>query len=186
VGAVDARARSLEPGELGPHVIVDRLVDQRERGREPVFAGVERRCQPPVGAETAEGEDRAPAATLGVGDQPLELAHLVAAPAPGAEASVFLHPNAEAGQLTHRRRALGQHQVRQGLGEDRKTFVQPGGHRCRVNTTVRLATSPDASIALPEIISFALERRCNASRPGRESVSASYFSLGSLKLTVLV
>ena len=81
VGAVDARARGFEPGKLSADVVVDRLVDQRERGRRSVFARVERGGETPVGAEATEGEDRSPAATLGVGDQPLELAHLVATPA---------------------------------------------------------------------------------------------------------
>jgi hypothetical protein len=53
---------------LSPDVGVDRLVDERQRGLEAVFAGVQRGREPPVRAEAAEGEDRAAATALRVGD----------------------------------------------------------------------------------------------------------------------
>jgi hypothetical protein len=36
--AVDARTRCHQPGELSADVVVDRLVDERQRGRQSVFA----------------------------------------------------------------------------------------------------------------------------------------------------
>ena len=115
MGAVEAGARGIEPGELGADMSVDRLVDKRERRLETVFAAIERGREAPVRAEAAEGEDRAATAAAGIGDQPLQLAHLITAPATRAEAAIFLHPDAETRQLADGRRALGQQEVGKGL-----------------------------------------------------------------------
>ena len=107
-GAVDARARGFEPHQLGADVVVDRLVEERERGLDPLLARVQRGRQPPVRAQPTESEDRAAPAPPRVGHQPLQLADLVPAPAAGAEGAIFLHPDAEPSQLAHRRRPLGE------------------------------------------------------------------------------
>lgn len=118
MGAVDSRAGGLEPRKLGTNMLVDWLIDERKRGR-----------QSPVRAQAAEGDDRTAAAALDVGNQPLELAHLVASPTTGAEGAVFLDPDTEAIQPADRRRVLGQYEVRKRLRQNRKALVQEGpGH----------------------------------------------------------
>ena len=78
---MEVGAGLLQAGELGTDVVVDRLVDQAQDGVEAVLAPLQRAGQAPVGADAAHGEERADATALRLGDDPLELADLVAAPA---------------------------------------------------------------------------------------------------------
>ena len=92
-GSGAARRRCLEAGQLVAHVVVDRLVDQPEHRVQAVLAAVERGRQSPVGADAADGEQRAYAATLGLRDDPLQLADLVAAPGAVPEDALVLQPH---------------------------------------------------------------------------------------------
>ena len=88
-----------------------RLVHQGEHGAQPVLGAVQRGGEPPVGAEAAHGHDHPGAAPPRLGDEPFELAHLVAAPPAGAEGTVVLEPHrraaggGDARERAHGRRA---------------------------------------------------------------------------------
>ena len=106
---------------------IHRLVDQRQRRLQSLVAPIQRGRKPPVRAKAAKGEDRTPTPPTGIGKQPLELPHLVAAPATRAEGAVFLDPDPEPGKLANRRRPRGEIKVRQGLGKGWKALMQVGG-----------------------------------------------------------
>ena len=82
VGEVELRAGRPQALELALHVLVHRLVHEGQHGAQPVLGAVQRGGQAPVGAEAAHGQDHPGAAPMRVGDEPLELPHLVAAPRP--------------------------------------------------------------------------------------------------------
>ena len=93
VGVVQRRAAGLQALLLSADVVVDRLVDQHQRRRDPVLAAVQRGGQAPVGAHPAHGQDRPRGAPPRLGQDPLELSHLVAAPAAVAVCALVLDPD---------------------------------------------------------------------------------------------
>ena len=132
-GPIDVCAGTPDALHLAAHVLVERLVHQGKRRAKPPLAPPHRRGQPVVRGQPADRHDRPPPARLHVGQDPLQLAHLVA-PVWGAVGAVVLQPHLRAGargqrpQPAHRGRRLSQPYVWNRFAKGGKALVEEGGH----------------------------------------------------------
>ena len=106
-GPVDAGAGAPDALQLAAHVVVERLVDERQRRAKPPLAPPHRRGQPMVRRQPADRHDRPPPARLHVGQDPLQLADLVAAVGAPYAPSSFSHTSGPGPVASARRRRTG-------------------------------------------------------------------------------
>ncbi len=142
-GEVQRGSRIPQTLELSAHVVVHRLVDQGDRAPQALLSRVQRGGQPVVGGERAEREDRAFPPPLGVGQDELELADLVASPERSV-AGLILHPEPVL-QRANRRGAIAQRDMRKARRQPAQAAVRAATGGPSTRRTYSLANRPSGS-----------------------------------------
>jgi hypothetical protein len=122
-------ADGVQAQQRVPDVVRGDLVDQHHPGRNPRLAGGQRGRQPVVGAQVADGDQRATPLAQRIRHQELQLAGLVAAH--GRAAAVVLEPQivvaevaAQGLEVPDRRRSADEREARQRPSQIRESLEQ--------------------------------------------------------------